>query len=305
MIADNNTLGLALVMLLPLLNYLRISSRAPLTRTACLVVIGLTVLAVIGTYSRGALLAMGAAGAAYAIRSRSGLVLATLAAILTISAPTFLPSSWLDRMATIRSYEEDASFAGRVAAWKTSVNIAEARPLVGAGYSAVNLDKVVQQFETAGSLRSGKAAHSIYFEVLGDHGFVGLAIYIAMLTAAWLNTSLVLNATRGKPDLDWANQLARMLRLSMVAYLVGGAALSMAYYDGFLIVLAVTAALLQTVRQPVVEYAEPILEPRWKRIAAVAAAPRWTRPAPATVEPVWRRRKEKFAEASSHPSSIK
>ena len=133
----------------------------------------------------------------------------------------------------------------------------------------MNVDWVARKF-SHGDLKIGKAAHSIYFEVLGDHGFVGLALYLAILAAAWLNTFQVLNVTRTRPDLAWAHELARMLQISLVAFLVGGAALSMAYYDGVLVVFALTAALLQVVRRPAGEMAADVVTPRWKALPAPA-----------------------------------
>jgi probable O-glycosylation ligase (exosortase A-associated) len=271
MIADNNSLGLVLIVLLPLMNYLRQTSRAGATRLVMLGTIGCTFIAILGTYSRGALVALVAAGAAYAMRSRSGILIVLAGAILATALPSFLPSGWLERMSTIQSAQDDESFNGRIAAWKTSYNIARARPLVGGGFSAVDLDTVANQFQTPGSLTRGRAAHSIYFEVLGDHGFLGLALYGLVLAAAWLNTTMVLSAARGRPDLDWASQLARMLQVSMVAFLVGGAALSMAYYDGILVILALTAALLQVARQPAAEANVEAL-PRWREIRPAKAA---------------------------------
>ena len=65
--------------------------------------------------------------------------------------------------------------------------------------------------------------------------------------AAIANTFSVLAAARDRPELLWANQLARMLQVSIAAFLTGGAALSMAYYDGAIVILALTAALRQVV----------------------------------------------------------
>jgi len=75
---------------------------------------------------------------------------------------------------------------------------------------------------------------------------MGFALYLATVGSALCNTLRVLAAVRGRPELKWAGQLARMLQLSLAGFLSGGAALSMAYYDGFLIVFALTAALLET-----------------------------------------------------------
>lgn len=262
MIEDNNALGLALVMLLPLLNYLRVTSTVRLTSTAAMAAMGLTLVAIVGTYSRGALLSLAACGVAYAIKSRSGFIPLLLGGMLAISLPSLVPSGWFDRMSTIQSYNEDASFEGRIAAWKTSMEIVRQRPLTGGGFSSTDLDWVVRSFHVPGSLEAGKAAHSIYFEVLGDTGIIGLMLYLLLVASAWFNASYVLSVTRGQPDLDWANKLARMIQISMVGYMIGGAALSMAYYDGFLVMLAVTAALALTVRQPSLQPAGA-RRPRW------------------------------------------
>ena len=270
MIADNNALGLVLIVLLPLMNYLRTTSRLTITRMVMLGVMLCDFLSIFGTYSRGALVALAAAGAAYATRSRSGILLIPLAAILISVAPSFLPSNWTQRMSTIQAYDQDESFNGRIAAWKTNYNIATAHPLVGGGFSASDITFIVQQFSSPGSLTTGRAAHSIFFQVLGDHGFVGLGLYVLILVAAWLNTLVVLNASRTRPDLAWAKQLARMLQVSLVGFLVGGAALSMAYYDGILLLFALTGALAQVSRQPAAE-AVGETTPRWKQARPATA----------------------------------
>lgn len=262
MIEDNNSIGLAMVMLLPLLNYLRTTAKDIRTNYILLATMGLTLVAIIGTYSRGALVALAASGVAYVARSRNALIPLLMAGCVLAALPNFMPASWSERMTSIQDYNEDSSFAGRVAAWKTSVAIATQRPATGGGFFAVDLDWVAQSFRSPGSLEKGRAAHSIYFEVLGDHGFVGLAIFLMLYAAAWFNTSAVLRATRGDPSMDWANKLARALQVSMVGFAVGGALLSMAYYDGFLILLALSGALLLTVRQASAKTAPSM--PRWK-----------------------------------------
>lgn len=273
MIGDNNNMGLALVILLPLLNYLRMTSRVKVVRLACLGACGLTLLAILGTYSRGALVATGAALATYVVRSRSGVVVLLAAAALVTTAPHILPSAWFARMQTIQTAKQDESFGERLQAWRTSLNIAEARPIFGGGFSATEQAHVIQQYESEGSLDVGRAAHSVYFQVLADHGFVGLAIYLLAVGAAVLNTMRVLAETRGRPDLQWANQLARMLQVSIAGFLVGGAALSMAYYDGMLVIFALTASLTQAVRaSPRAKLAEGA-EPRWKALAREAPLP--------------------------------
>lgn len=278
---DNNNLGLVLVCMLPLMNYLRLTSARLPVRLALLGPIFGAFLAIYGTYSRGALLTLGAALAVYAIRSRSGIVLVVMIGVLATSVTAMLPSKWTNRMSTIQTYNEDASFEGRVAAWKTSQAIAKDRPITGGGFSAVNLTKVARQYPTPGGLTTGRAAHSIYYQVLGDHGFVGLGLYLLMIFAAWVNTFMVLNTTRDRPDLLWAKRLARMLQVSLTAFLVGGAALSMAYYDGVLVVMALSVCLLRVARQPTAEAVARGFA-RWKS-AVPANGPPQPKPGPAAV----------------------
>jgi putative inorganic carbon (HCO3(-)) transporter len=269
MIEDNNALGLALIVLLPLLNYLRVTSAKALVRAGLAAAIVMTLVAILGTYSRGALIALAAAGATYSVRSRNGLLLLLGAALVALMLPSLLPASWFERMSSIQSADKDASFQDRLAAWRTSFNIASAHPLFGGGFVAIEQNWIAEAYSSQGSLKMGRAAHSVYFQVLGDTGFAGLALYLSAVGAAIVNTFMVLGAARGRPDLQWASHLARMLQVSIVAFLAGGAALSMAYYDGVIVLLAITAALLHVARQPA-EGEQAVSEPAWKTSATTA-----------------------------------
>ncbi|MES2254012.1 MAG: putative O-glycosylation ligase, exosortase A system-associated [Pseudomonadota bacterium] len=264
MIADNNSLGLALVMILPLINYLRETSQKAWVRLCLMGAMGLTIVAVIGTYSRGALSAMAVMAVFYAIKSRAGFIPLVLGGLVILALPSLVPASWFERMSTINSYNADSSFAGRISAWRTSFNVAEER-ITGGGFSSINLNDVVRNYHSVGSLDTGLAAHSIYFQVLGDHGFIGLILFLMLLAAAWYNSAATLSFIRDKPELNWAAKLARMMQVSIVGYVIGGALLSMAYYDGFLIILALTGALLLTVKKPLTEDALGRVVPVWRR----------------------------------------
>jgi len=264
MIEDNNNLGLALVMILPLIDYLRTTSERYWVRLGLVVAMGLTIVAVIGTYSRGALASLAVMGLFYAIKSRAGLIPLVLGGMVVLALPSLVPSTWFERMSTINTYNQDDSFEGRVSAWRTSFNIAKDR-ITGGGFSSVNLDDVALAYPSPGSLTFGRAAHSIYFEVLGDHGFIGLALFLMLLAAAWYNTAATLSFAKNKPELDWAVKLARMMQVSIIGFMTGGALLSLAYYDGFLIIVALTAALLLVVKKPLTQDALGRTMPIWRR----------------------------------------
>jgi len=92
------------------------------------------------------------------------------------------------------------------------------------------------------------AAHSIYFQVLGDLGFVGLALYLLLLAAAWRNASLAIKHSLANPEVRWAHDLARTFQYCLLPFIVSGAALSMAYFDLAFVLVALTAVLREETR---------------------------------------------------------
>jgi len=85
-----------------------------------------------------------------------------------------------------------------------------------------------------------KAAHSIYFQVLGDHGFVGLFIFLGIILLSYLN----LNRVKKTSTDQWTVDLAKMLQVSLLAYCAGGAALSLPYFDLSFAIFALASCLL-------------------------------------------------------------
>ena len=164
-------------------------------------------------------------------------------------------------MDTIKTVEEDTSFMGRVIAWKQSTLIALDNPLFGGGFYAVqDLSvwlKYAREFNKLDfiptpepNIRVAFAAHSIYFQTLGDLGFVGLGLFLAILFTSWRNASKVIRAVRDRPDWHWARDLARTLQYSIFAYVIAGAALNMAYFDYMYMVFAILVALRELVSCP-------------------------------------------------------
>src|SRR5260221_7951331 len=159
-----------------------------------------------------------------------------------------MPADWNRRMDTTQSPEDDTSFQGRVQVWRFSYNIALARPFVGGGLGASENGTVFNTY-SVDYLPFGRAAHSIYFQVLGDHGFAGLLIFLSILGAVWRQCTVVKKRAAGRSELAWAVDLATMIQVSWAGYMVAGAALSMAYYDLAYIELGAIVALRQIVRQ--------------------------------------------------------
>jgi probable O-glycosylation ligase (exosortase A-associated) len=227
-IEDNNEFGLALIMTIPLLRFLQMQlqhKKARLFMTVCMV---LCAAAALGTQSRGALLALSAMAAVLWWRGKNrvvgGIVIATAAVVLV----AFMPDSWTKRMNTIETYQEDGSAQGRLAAWSAAWGIGLHYP-TGVGYNQVRqelFDKYSHNPQAG-----ARAAHSIYFQILGNHGFIGLFLFMTTWVITFFQAGWLRKAAADIPQAQWCSDLGSMVQVCLIGYWVGGAFLSLAYFD--------------------------------------------------------------------------
>jgi len=233
---DNNQLALTLIMTMPLMHYLQLISTNKWVRRLLSIVILLTLGAIIGTYSRGALLALSVMGFVLWLRSSKKLPVAFAAAICIVGVLSFMPQKWFDRMDTINTYEEDESASGRFDAWIFAINVANDR-LFGGGFK-VNTNADLWPIYNPES-PAVRAPHSIYFEVLGEHGYIGLILFLGIGLIAFLTCSRTHRLARGSPELSWASDLSKMMQVSLVGYATAGVFLNVATFDLYYHALAI------------------------------------------------------------------
>jgi putative inorganic carbon (HCO3(-)) transporter len=227
-IAGNNEIALALVMVIPLMYYLRSITINKWGRHAFLAAMLLCALASLGSYSRGAALAIGAMAVFLWFKSSEKLTLGLLMAIVVPMLLLFMPSQWHERIDTINEYQEDSSAMGRINAWQMAFNLASDRPFVGGGFQIY--DPGVFLLYAPNPL-DVHAAHSIYFQVLGEHGFVGLILYLAVGWLTWRTGTWIIKHASPHREMKWAADLATMVQVSLLGFMVGGAFLSLTYFD--------------------------------------------------------------------------
>ncbi len=255
---DNNQLALAFAMLLPICFYIlgEYGKKSWILKFGLIGLITLVVTAIIGTSSRGGLLALASVGGYLFLKSKRKLLFIFLILCIGSAMVGLIPDQWFARMDTIAKADGDASFMGRVVAWKLSFILASQSPLFGGGFkaleyfpvwSALSQDFGQYSFFYSGnavpSSSRGFAAHSIYFQVLGDHGFVGLIIFLAILVLSFFKAGEIARNAREKNGPEWLISLATMLRLSIFTYAIGGAALSFAYFDMIYAIYALVIVL--------------------------------------------------------------
>jgi probable O-glycosylation ligase (exosortase A-associated) len=244
-IEDNNALALALVTVIPIIWYLKLQAKRKWLSISLTILTVLTGISAAGSYSRGALLAGGAMLIFLWLKSqhkfRVGIALILVIPLLY----TVMPEKWFSRMDTIDNYQEDGSAMGRINAWQFGVNVAKDN-ILGGGY-IVFTPKMFLTY--APEPLDFHAAHSIYFQVLGEHGFIGLALFLLLLVLGWRTGTRILKFCKNNADLKWATDLAAMTQVSIIGYAVGGAFLSMAYYDLYYDLLALLVLLEKTILQ--------------------------------------------------------
>ena len=263
MIADRNHLSTALALALPLIYYLFQQSRHRLIRWGFLGGFVLVALAIAGSGSRGGFIALAVVLGWLVMTSRKRWSALVLVAILALLFFNLAPAEWFNRLSTIEDAGEDASFMGRVIAWKVSSAMALSNPIFGGGFHAVQVQGIWDQFKAAPGLLgflnlpipefSAKAAHSIYFEVMGDMGFVGLFIFMSILLHALRSRFVIKRQLNSMgPQWLWARDMADMLMLGIIAYMAGGAAVSLAYFEVIYMVVMLMEMLRLHVARAVV-----------------------------------------------------
>jgi len=187
----------------------------------------LCALAALGTYSRGAFLGVAAMGAFFWIKSPKKAQWGVLIVIVGVVALSLLPEQWWDRMNTIKTYDQDASSLGRINAWWMAFNLAKDK-VFGGGFMIY--ERAIFAIY-APDPNAVHAAHSIYFQVLGEHGFIGLFIWLTIGVTTWMTARALIKHGNAVPADSRAAELGRMVQVGMVGYAVTGAFLSLSYFD--------------------------------------------------------------------------
>lgn len=239
---DNNHFGMATATILPLIFYLSSQVKSKWLKYGLLGLLSLCIFAIIGTHSRGAFVSLAAFGGLFWLRSRHKVTIIAAMIVLLAPAIAFMPAKWTERMTTITAATEDASFMGRIDAWVVSTKLANAHPVTGAGLRNSYLSDVAASVDPERAPRA-RAAHSIYFEILGGTGYLGLLIYLSLFAAAFAATANILFVKKRADLPQWQSDLARAIQNSLLVFMIGAASVSMEMWDGYLMLIALSSAM--------------------------------------------------------------
>lgn len=269
-ISDNNEFALALVMTIPLLRFLQLQlhdRRGKMAMTAAMVLCAVSAL---GSQSRGALLAIIAMVAMFWLRGKGNKFgMAIVLVLLAVPIIAFMPAEWTTRMSTINTYDQDASAMGRISAWWNSWNLAFHYPF-GVGFNAARPELFAKYSPYPDVVL---VAHSIYFQILGHHGFIGLGIFLGIWISTWRSAGWLRSHRTLPPEAKWTADLGAMCQVALVGYAVGGAFLSLAYADQPYIIMALVVLARVWVEKQSWK-TEPVYAPGWKTIPGLAGPPK-------------------------------
>ena len=254
LLAEGSTLATVALMLVPIILYLRRNSRImPRNLLTDLLYVGLAVAAVaaaIGTYERTALIGLVVVGAGLWLSSRRKLLFGAIGVMAALAISLLTSSAWNDRISTVSDYNTEGSALGRILVWRWTLNYVAGHPF-GGGFNAYIIDRIQFPPDPDGHVLvvHGKAFHSIYFEVLGEQGWFGLALFALIVGFALYQLRTVARLTRRVEEMAWARELAYALQVALLTLLACGAFIGIGFQPMFYYLVGISACLREHVRQ--------------------------------------------------------
>ncbi len=171
---------------------------------------------------------------------RKVLYLCILGAIGLAAVP-LLPSAFTDRMSTIKTYKADESASTRLAVWAWTWDYAKTHPF-GGGFEMYRQNQIrynTEKVEGTGgnttidsklTIDKARAFHSAYFEMLGEQGWPGLILWLAINLIGLVRMEVIRQRYRKAGEEDaWVTPLAGALQSAHLVYLLGAAFIAIAF----------------------------------------------------------------------------
>jgi probable O-glycosylation ligase (exosortase A-associated) len=172
----------------------------------------------------------------------AGVVVALFAAFLVLS---FAPPAWMDRMGQFAQGHLDSSAEERLISWGTSWNLAHDYPLTGGSFDVLPNVNVFQRYQPRplpmGFLSS--APHSIYFQLLADHGFPGLFLFLLIIASCFWSLWRIRRTARRYPSVSYLVNYSHMVEVAILGFMISGAFLGFVYLDVIYQMIGLVAVL--------------------------------------------------------------
>jgi probable O-glycosylation ligase (exosortase A-associated) len=216
----------------------------------CYGMIGIAILCAIGTYARTALVGFVVVGVFLFLQSRRKIVFALVATALVIGFGATTSSSWNERIATTSDYEDESSALGRILVWKWTLDYVSEHPL-GGGFNSYFINKIALPVQPGQpeAFMTGKAFHNSYFEVLGEQGYPGLAMFVTILAITFGYLWTVIRRTKKQPHMAWLRDLAMSMLTSLLTLLACASFIGIGFQPVMWYLIALPVCLREYLRR--------------------------------------------------------
>lgn len=253
-LGDGNDFSLSLCLLIPMTLAIAQRTNARAVRLIAWGSLGIVLLAIVGSQSRGATVgAIAVAGFLWLLSKRKVAGLAIMG-IAAVAIALYASDAYFERISTIRDYQSEGSAQGRIIAWKASLRMAADNPLMGVGAGHFPVAFGARYMPRDLGPMPWLTAHSSYFLVLGELGLPGIVTILALVLGN-IHATLALRRRllagsaghRGKQTEELAG-LLYLVAASMLAFAVAGAFLSAAYYPHLFVLTGIMIAVRDLAR---------------------------------------------------------
>jgi probable O-glycosylation ligase (exosortase A-associated) len=246
--SEGGQLSTACLMMVPLALHLathtRLLPRLKIWPIVYWAMAALAIATAVGTYERSALIGMLVLGAYIWMRSKNkliyGIIIACTAAVIAYKSG----SGYTERMGTIETYQTDSSAFVRVLIWKWTAAFVASHPF-GGGFQAYVTSAI--EVPTIGAspahVEFGRAYHSSYFEVLGEQGFPGMALFLAIIGFTFVHLRRTIRLAREDSEFRWVVSLCNATECGMAVFLTSGAFVSIAFTPMLWYFIAISTCL--------------------------------------------------------------
>lgn len=210
----------------------------------------------IGTEARTGLVCIAALGIMLLRYVKQRVLFVAAGAVLGLTALPFLPPSYYERMSTIAEPGGDESASTRVAVWTWTLEYVQEKPF-GGGFDAYRGNSFTYEMpikEEVGNTTSvefrevtdeARAYHSAIFELLGEQGYPGLAIWLLLHGLGVWQMERIRRRWKAKTAEDeaWIAPFATTLQLASLVYIVGALFQGIAYQPVMLMIIGLQIGL--------------------------------------------------------------
>jgi probable O-glycosylation ligase (exosortase A-associated) len=194
----------------------------------------------VGTQARTGLVCIAVLGVLTLRSTKRRLLYVTLVTVAGLIAIPLLPSSFTQRMDTIKGYKADTSAGTRLAVWGWTMDYVQDHPF-GGGFDAYRGNKIRVVTETSeGSggqadvstsveYDQARAYHSSYFEMLGEQGWPGLILWLLIHGGGLVRMEIIRARYKKREGSEWISAMANALQQAHLIYLVGSLFVGIAF----------------------------------------------------------------------------